>query len=240
MVQRMKVLLCATALLAAGLLAQAHAQELEYAFPTYKSPEEQKALDEKRKEEERVRQEEQRRERQQIDDELSRRGWPKSREGEVRKFLQLQKQAAALRPKPGAGAALRSEPASSTPGSAQDYWEQKRAEVSKPVLTSPATSSPNEANCWTVDAPAKVAVGFSRVSEEDAREEAIAATKGCKIVTEMFCDSRAELLMNKNGTLVVEDGKMKRDGRSWDCRVSYHCGETQQQCENKPAAASKQ
>jgi hypothetical protein len=82
-------------------------------------------------------------------------------------------------------------------------------------------------------------VGFSRESEADARAKALNGTKGCKIVAEMFCDSRVELQFNKNGTLVVENGKLKQDGRSWDCRASYHCGEKKQVCEHKAAAGSK-
>jgi hypothetical protein len=60
----------------------------------------------KREEQQRQRELEAQREQQLIDEELARRGWPKSREGEVRKFLELQKKAAALAPKAGAGAAL--------------------------------------------------------------------------------------------------------------------------------------
>lgn len=78
----------------------------------------------KREQEEQRRREEARREQQLVDDELVRRGWPKSREPEVRKFFELKKTAAAVGPKAGAGAALQDDVAS--PDDAQTRWLKKQ------------------------------------------------------------------------------------------------------------------
>jgi hypothetical protein len=102
------------------------------------------------------------------------------------------------------------------------------------VTPPPFVPSGPKSNCWTVDAPAKSAMGFSRTSEQDARDQAMTNTKGCKIVREMFCDMG-------RGFDSVKDGQYVNVKPFWDCRVSYHCGETRQMCESKPpAAASKQ
>lgn len=226
-----------TLALVAVAVSQAHAYEelhYEWRLPT---PEQNKA----REEAQRQREEAARREQQQIDSELARRGWPKSREGEVRKFMELQKKAASLAPKPGAGSMLHD---------VQDEWARRREEASKagsaPIETSvastakaetvkpsPITPSGPKSNCQEVDAYSKVAVGWSRVSEEDARGIAQAKTKGCNIVAEMSCTS------SRNAR--IEDGKIKAGDTWWDCRASYHCGEKRLVCEHTgPKAASKQ
>jgi hypothetical protein len=201
--------------------------ELEVVWDgTALSPEDIRA----REAEKRAHEEAARREQQQIDSELARRGWPKSREGEVRKFLELQKKAAGLVPKPGAGAALRSE------SDAQDEWAKKREEA----MTADARNSTGpKSNCWEEKAPPKVAMGVSTSSEDDARGIAMVNTRGCEIVAEMRCTSHANLKQKGNG-LAIENGNFVRDGRTWDCRASYQCGETQKRCESKPAAGSAQ
>jgi hypothetical protein len=75
----------------------------------------------KRQQDDLRRREEARREQQRIDDELARRGWPKSREQEIRRFFELQKTAAAVGPKAGAGAALRDDAED-----AQTRWLKKQ------------------------------------------------------------------------------------------------------------------
>lgn len=84
----------------------------------------QKELEEQR------RKEEARREQQRIDDELARRGWPKTREPEIRRFFELQKSAAAAGPKPGAGSALQDEG-----DDAQTRWLKKNLDAQKPSPT---------------------------------------------------------------------------------------------------------
>lgn len=90
----------------------------------------------RREEQEIRRKEEIRREQQQVDAELARRGWPRSREQEVRQLLELQKAAAAVAPKPGAGAALREEE-STTAGDKQSQWLQHRLSGQSSASSSP-------------------------------------------------------------------------------------------------------
>jgi hypothetical protein len=106
--------------------------------------------EERRKQEleEERRKEEVRREQQRVDGELARRGWPKSREAEVRQFFELQKSAAAAGPKPGAGSALRDDAPSA--GDAQTRWmnsslaAQAQTQATKPVEQAGAREKDNK------------------------------------------------------------------------------------------------
>jgi hypothetical protein len=109
------------------------------------------------------------------------------------------------------------------------------ASVEPKYAITPSTYTPSElkSNCWVVDAPSKVATGFSRNSEQDARDEAMTNTKRCKTVSEMVCDMGRDFDS-------VKDGKYVNVKPFWTCHIGYHCGETQKKCEIKPTAGSKQ
>jgi|SRR5689334_17343657 len=212
--------------------------EVDWQYSIPESPEAQRQKEQERLAEQKIREEATRREQQEVDAELSRRGWPKSREAEVRKFIQLQKESAALKPKPGAGSLL----LEST--KAQDEWAQRREEAASSGSSSNKNSSANgqseearlttgkKSNCWIEDKPSRVAIGYSETSEADARSLALSRTHDCKLVSEMFCDPGRKADFSS--------GTPKRGAKYWDCRVSYQCGETQKRCQNEPSAGSAQ
>jgi hypothetical protein len=90
---------------------------------------------------------------------------------------------------------------------------------------------PAASSCRTVERPAKVTAGYGPTREE-ALSQAIARTNSCKVVT-THC-------LENTKTEFTREGRPKVAGKFWDCRVSYSCGETQEICTSKPAAASKQ
>lgn len=218
--------------------SSAHA-DVEIALPDYQLIVDKSSV---RQQKEDVAREVARREQAEVDEELSRRGWPKSREEEARRLLKLKKEAAALAPRPGAGAALKPD--------ANTQWEVRREEASNvgvmPIVpaesstpnaaainSSPIATSSPKSNCKEVDDFPKVAAGFSKVSEADARNIAITNTKHCRIMGDMHC-------MSDRAFLGVKEGKILKGDQMWNCRVSYHCGGKRQVCESRPGAASKQ
>jgi hypothetical protein len=112
------------------------------------------------------------------------------------------------------------------------------ASASQPVSS---VSSSKPSDCYFVDAPGRVAMGFSRVSEADARSIATNNAKGCKLVSEMNCDSGRDPVLKGNGLALDENKNIIKGAFWWDCRVTYFCGEQRQVCPSGPAAgASRQ
>jgi hypothetical protein len=112
---------------------------------------------------------------------------------------------------------------------AQDQMDKSvSVALAEALRTAP---KPAASSCRTVERPAKVTTGYGPTREE-ALSQAMGRTNSCKVVT-------TNCLENTK-TELTKEGRPKVAGKFWDCRVSYSCGETQEVCTSKPAAASKQ